>query len=109
MALRGKATCNFDQYKEVKMVSVLENVKDREQASSTDEQIYSVDEEVEEEESSAIEAMYPVSKLQLGDDLLDLYFAEVGRNALLSDEETRILARQIEDGHHLARAEKQRR
>jgi RNA polymerase primary sigma factor len=107
MALRGKAAFNFDQYKEVNMVSVLENVKDTEQASSIDEEIYSVDEEVEEEESSAIEAMYPVSKPQLGDDLLDLYFAEVGRNALLSDEETRVLARQIEDGHHLARVEKQ--
>jgi RNA polymerase sigma factor (sigma-70 family) len=90
------------------MVSVLENVKDREQDSSIDEEIYSVDEEVEEkEESSASEAMYPVSKLQLGDDLLDLYFTEVGRTALLSDEETRVLARQIEEGHHLARVEKQ--
>jgi RNA polymerase primary sigma factor len=98
---------DYEQCKEVNMVSVLENVRDREQGSSIDEEIYSVDEEVEEEESSAIKAMYPVSKLQLGDDLLDLYFAEVGRNALLSDEETRILARQIENGRHLARVEKQ--
>ncbi len=89
------------------MVPVLENVKDREQASSIDEEICAVDEEVEEEESSAIEAMYPVSKLQLGDDLLDLYFTEVGRTALLSDEETRVLARQMEEGTHLARVEEQ--
>jgi RNA polymerase primary sigma factor len=107
MALRGKTTCNFDQYKEVNMVPVLENVRDREQTSPIDEDMYLSSEEVDEEESSGIEAMYPVSKLQLGDDLLDLYFTEVGRTALLSDKETRVLARQIEDGHHLARVEEQ--
>ena len=89
------------------MVSVLENVKDREQISSVDEDAYLSTEEVEEEESSGLEAMPREPKIELGDDLLDLYFTEVGRTPLLKDEETRILARQIEDGHHLARVEKQ--
>jgi RNA polymerase primary sigma factor len=92
--------------KEVKMVSVLENVKDREQLAFGDEGLRVSDEEVEEEELSGIEAVPRETKLELGDDLLDLYFTEVGRTSLLDDEETRVLARQIEDGQHLARVEK---
>ena len=89
------------------MVSVLANVKDREQIPSTDEDMYLGDEEVDEQESSGIEAVYREPRLELGDDLLDLYFSEVGRTPLLSHEEAKMLARQIEDGHHLARVEKQ--
>ena len=88
------------------MVAVLENVKDREQLAFGDEGLRVSDEEVEEEELSGIEAVPRETKLELGDDLLDLYFTEVGRTSLLDDEETRVLARQIEDGQHLARVEK---
>ena len=94
--------------KEVKMISVLEKVKDREQVSSGDEGLYLATEEGDqEEESSTAEPISREPKFELGEDLLDLYFAEVGRTQLLSDEETRMLARQIEDGEHLARLEKE--
>jgi RNA polymerase primary sigma factor len=89
------------------MVSVLANVKDREQAPSIDEDMYLGDEEVDEQEPSEMEVVYREPRLELGDDLLDLYFSEVGRTPLLSHEETKMLAKQIEDGHHLARVEKQ--
>jgi len=89
------------------MVSVLANVKDREQAPSIDEDMYLGDEEVDEQESSETEAIHREPRLELGDDLLDLYFSEVGRTPLLSHEETKMLARQIEDGQHLARVERQ--
>jgi RNA polymerase primary sigma factor len=89
------------------MVSVLENVKDRERVSFGDEDLRVSDEEVEEEALSGIEAMSQQSKFELNDDLLDLYFTEVGRTPLLNDEETRMLASQIEDGQHLARVEKE--
>ncbi len=89
------------------MASVLANAKDREHAPSIDEDTYSGDEEVDEQESSEMEAMHRESSLELGDDLLELYFSEVGRTPLLSHEETKMLARQIEDGHHLARVEEQ--
>jgi len=85
------------------MMSVLANVKDREQAPSTDEDMYLYDREVDEQEPSEMESICREPRLELGDDLLDLYFSEVGRTPLLSHEETKILARQIEDGHHLAR------
>jgi RNA polymerase primary sigma factor len=88
------------------MVAVLEKAKDREQLSFGDETLRVGDEEVENEELSGIESVSGDRKPEFGDDLLDLYFAEVGRSSLLDEEETRILARQIEDGQHLARVEK---
>jgi RNA polymerase primary sigma factor len=93
--------------KEVKMISVLENVKDREQVSSGDEDSYVSDEDVGQEELSRTEPISREPKFELGEDLLDLYFTEVGRTSLLSDEETKTLAGQIEDGQHLARVEKE--
>ena len=90
------------------MISVLENAKDREQVTAEDEDLYLADQEVgEEEELSKVEAIPREPKVELGEDLLDLYFSEVGRTPLLKDEETKILARQIEDGTHLARLEKE--
>jgi RNA polymerase primary sigma factor len=94
--------------KEVNMVSVLENVKDIEQGSPVDEDSYVNDEEVDSrEELSGAEVVSPGPKLELNEDLLDLYFSEVGRTSLLSDEETRRLAGDIEEGQHLARVEKE--
>jgi len=90
------------------MISVLENVKDREQVSSADQDADLCDEEVgQEEESSTVEAVSRGPNFELGKDLLDLYFTEVGRTPLLNDEETKVLVNQIEDGQHLARVERE--
>jgi RNA polymerase primary sigma factor len=89
------------------MIPVLENVKDREQVSSGDEELHLAGEETgQEEEFSELEISPPKRKVELGDDSLNLYFAEVGQTPLLNDEETRMLASQIEDGKHLVRLEK---
>ena len=86
------------------MITVLENVKDREQVSSGHEDPYLGDEEVGERQASpTAEAVPREPRLGLGEDLLELYFTEVGRTPLLDDEETKVLASQIEDGGHLAR------
>jgi RNA polymerase primary sigma factor len=90
------------------MISVLEKVKDREQVSSEDEEFYlAAGEGGQEDESSTAEPICREPKFELGKDLLDLYFTEVGRTPLLSDEETKMLASQIEDGRHLVRLEKE--
>ena len=89
------------------MIPVLENVKDREQVSSGDEELHLAGEEVgQEEELSEFEVTPQKRKFELGEDSLNLYFAEVGQTPLLNDEETKMLASQIEDGKHLARLEK---
>jgi RNA polymerase primary sigma factor len=94
--------------KEVNMISVLEKVKDRRQISPADEDLYLDDEEVDQDEKlSTVEAVYQEPGFEVGHDTLDLYFSEVGQNPLLNDEETKMLARQIEDGKHLARLEKE--
>jgi RNA polymerase primary sigma factor len=89
------------------MISVLENVKDREQVSSEDEDSPMSDEEVGEEDLRTGKTVSEEPKLEFGGDLLDLYFTEVGRTSLLSDEETKKLGGQMEDGRHLARVEKE--
>jgi RNA polymerase primary sigma factor len=90
------------------MISVLENVKGRRQISSADEDSYLADEEIDQEgELSTVEAISQEPKFEVGQDTLDLYFSEVGKTPLLSDEETKVLGRQIEDGKHLARLEKE--
>jgi RNA polymerase primary sigma factor len=90
------------------MISVRENVKDREEVSFAHEDTYAGDEEAgQQEESSTVEAVSEEPKFELGEDSLDLYFTEVGRTPLLNDEETRMLASQIEDGQHLAQVEKE--
>ena len=88
------------------MVAVLDNVKDRERVSFGDEALDIGDENVEDEELSDMEGISGDRKLEPGGDLMDLYFSEVGRTSLLDDEETRMLASQIEDRQHLARVEK---
>ena len=90
------------------MVSVLENAKDTGQVSSRDEDLYvSIGEVGQEGELSMVEPVSGQPKFELGGDLLDLYFTEVGRTPLLNDEETKVLASQIEDGNHLARVEEE--
>jgi RNA polymerase primary sigma factor len=90
------------------MISVLENVKDREQVSSGQEVAHLCDEEVgERQASSTAEGVSRELRFGLGEDLLDLYFTEVGRTPLLDDQETKVLASQIEDGGHLARLERE--
>lgn len=90
------------------MISVLENVKDREQVSSGQEVAHLCDEEVgERQASSTAEGVSRELRFGLGEDLLDLYFTEVGRTPLLDNEETKVLASQIEDGGHLARLERE--
>lgn len=90
------------------MISVLENVKDEEEVSSGDEDLYVGDEEIgEEEELLRAESTSREPKSDLGQDLVELYFSEVGRTPLLNDKETKILAARIEDGQHLARVEKE--
>jgi RNA polymerase primary sigma factor len=89
------------------MIPVLENVKDREQVTSEDEELHLAGEEIgREEEFSELEVIPQERKVEPGEDSLNLYFAEVGQTSLLNDEEAKMLASQIEDGKHLARLEK---
>jgi RNA polymerase primary sigma factor len=89
------------------MRTVLENVKDREQVSSGDGELNLAGEEIgQEEEFAELEITPQKPKFELGEDLLNLYFAEVGQTPLLNDEETKMLASRIEDGKHLVRLEK---
>ena len=89
------------------MIPVLENVRDREQVSSGDEELHLAGEEIgQEEEFSELEITPQKRKVELGEDSLNLYFAEVGQTPLLNGEETKMLASQIEDGKHLVRLEK---
>jgi len=90
------------------MIKVLGNVKDREQVSSEDEELYLAGEEIGQEvEFSELEISPQKRKFEVGEDSLDLYFAEVGQTPLLNDEEAKMLASQIEDGKHLIRIEEE--
>jgi len=92
--------------KEVKMISVLEDVKNTEQVSPVDDETDTGDEGVDQEQvASAVKVVSQEAKPELSEDLLDLYFAEVGRIPLNSDEDTKTLASQIEDANHLAELE----
>lgn len=89
------------------MITVLRNVKDREQVSSEDEELHLAGEETgQEEELSELEITPQKRELELGEDLLNLYLDEVGQTPLLNAEETKMLTSQIEDGKHLVRLEK---
>ena len=89
------------------MITVLKNVKGREQVSSEDEELHLAGEEIgQEEEFSEPEIAPQKRELELGEDLLNLYLDEVGQTPLLNAEETKILTSQIEDGKHLVRLEK---
>jgi RNA polymerase primary sigma factor len=88
------------------MITVLENVKDREQVSSEGEELHLAGEESgQEEEFSELEITPQRRELELGEDLLNLYLDEVGQTALLNAEETKMVTSQIEDGKHLVRLE----
>jgi RNA polymerase primary sigma factor len=88
------------------MIPVLENVKDKEQISSEDEELPLAGEEIGQKEEFCESDIAPQKrKFELIDDSLDLYFAEVGEIPLLNDEETTMLASQIEDGKHLVELE----
>jgi RNA polymerase primary sigma factor len=88
------------------MVTVLENVEDKEQLSYEDEELDLADEEIDEEVSQT-EITSQKQKFELDQGSLDLYLDEVGQTPLLSVEETDTLARQMEDGKHLDRLEKE--
>lgn len=89
------------------MITVLENVKDREQIFSGDEDLHLAGEESgQEDEFSELEITPQKRKVELDEDSLNLYFDEVGQTPLLNGEETKILTSQIEDGKHLVRLEK---
>jgi RNA polymerase primary sigma factor len=86
-----------------KMIGVLESVKDRKPVSSDGEDPYLAHGEVGQEyDLSLDETTRPESKFELGEDLLNLYFTEVGRTPILDSEQTKMLASQIEEGKHLA-------
>jgi RNA polymerase primary sigma factor len=88
------------------MLKVLENIVDREQVSSEDEELDLVDEKIDEEEVSELEITRQKQKFELDQHSLDLYLDEIGQTPLLTVEETNMLASQIEDGKHLDRLEK---
>jgi len=89
------------------MITVLEDVKDREQVFSGDGDLHLPGVEVsQEEEFPKLEITPQKRKVELDEDSLNLYFAEVGQTPLLNDEETKILTSQIEDGKHLVRLER---
>ncbi|MFW6118560.1 MAG: RNA polymerase sigma factor RpoD/SigA [Chloroflexota bacterium] len=89
------------------MTKVLENIKDEEQVFSEDGQLDLVNEEIEEGvEVPDHTTTPPKRELELGEESLNLYLAEVGQTPLLNAEETKALGSQIEDGKHLARLEK---
>ena len=88
------------------MITVLKNVEDKEQVSSEDEKLDSVDEEIDEEEIPELEITPQKQKFELDEDSLDLYLDKVAQTSLLNAEETKMLASHIEDGKHLVRLEK---
>jgi RNA polymerase primary sigma factor len=88
------------------MRTVLENVRDREQVFSGDEELDLANKEVDQEdEVSERKSTPPKRGLELGEESLNLYFDEVGQTPLLNGEETKVLSSQIEDGKRLARLE----
>jgi RNA polymerase primary sigma factor len=86
------------------MIPVLENVKDREQVSSEDEELDLADEEIGQEVSE-LEIAPQKRKFDLNEGSLNLYLDEVGQTPLLNAKETKMLTSQIEDGKHLVRLE----
>jgi RNA polymerase primary sigma factor len=88
------------------MITVLENVKDREQVISRDEELDLANKELDQEdEVSGRRNTPPKRDLELGEESLNLYLAEVGQTSLLNAEETKVLSSQIEEGKHLIRLE----
>jgi RNA polymerase primary sigma factor len=88
------------------LATLLESVEDKEQVSCEDEAVDLAKEDVEEE-AAEFETVPDKQKVELDAGSLDLYLNEVGRTSLLSVEEMTVLARQIEDGKHLERLQKE--
>jgi RNA polymerase primary sigma factor len=88
------------------LATLLESVEDKEQVSCEDEAGELADEEIEEDVSE-FAAIANKQKVELDAGSLDLYLNEVGRTSLLTVEETTALARQIEDGKHLEKLQKE--
>jgi len=89
------------------MRTVLENVKDREQVFSRDEESDLANKGMDQEDEVLGRRITPSKReLELGEDSLNLYLDEVGRTPLLNAEEERVLGSQIEGGKHLVRLEK---
>jgi RNA polymerase primary sigma factor len=88
------------------MITVLRNAKDREQVFSDDQELDLADNEIDQEDRVPdLRLASPKRELELGEDSLNLYLAEVGQTPLLTVDETRVLCSQIEEGKHLARIE----
>ena len=88
------------------MVTVLENVKDREQVFSMDEELDLANREMDQEDEVSGRRITPSKReLELGEDSLNLYLDEVGKTPLLNAKEERVLGSQIEEGKHLVRLE----
>ena len=88
------------------MIKVLENVKDRERVFSWDEELDLANKEMDQEDEVSGRGITPSKlELELGEDSLNLYLAEVGQTPLLNAEEERVLGSQIEEGKHLSRLE----
>ena len=89
------------------MRTVLENVKDREQVFSRDEELDLANKEMDQEDEVSGRGITPSKReLELGEGSLNLYLAEVGQTPLLNAEEERVLGSQIEEGKHLSLLEK---
>ncbi len=90
------------------MITVSEKVKDREQVSSGDEELYLADDEIGQEEELSEPGITPQRReFGPGEDSLGLYLDEVGRTPLLNAEEEKMLGSQIEEGKHLVRLEEE--
>jgi RNA polymerase primary sigma factor len=88
------------------MVTVLENVEDREQVFSRDKESDLANKQMDQEDEVSGRMITPSRReLELGEDLLNLYLDEVGQTPLLNAEEEKVLGSQIEEGKHLVRLE----
>jgi RNA polymerase primary sigma factor len=81
------------------MIAVLDDVQDREEVSYRDD-----DQGVELAGSGVVAQR---SEIEAGEDILGLYFADVGQTPLLDADGEKRLGSQIEEGKHLARAEEE--
>jgi len=88
----------------LKDVENLKDVEDKEQLSCEEEE---PDFGEEDETENAVESELAKPKFELDQGSLDLYLDEVGQTALLSADETNMLARQMEDGKHLDKLQKE--
>lgn len=89
------------------MIMALENVRDRAEVFSPDEEPDLANKEIDQgDEVSGRRITAPKPGLELGEESLNLYLAEVGQTPLLDAKDEKVLGSQIEEGKHLARLEK---